>query len=253
MEVLAGFGGFWIDPETQAVGLDRPEAIAAAQFLVNTLETGISPEAVLQSHELSTLEGFLQGDSAFLRNWPNAWSEINHPDSPIHGKVGAIPMQLRSEQADVAKSQGRTASGSWGLGINRQSQHRKQALIALNYFTSLPAQYHFMKETSYLPAYRLLYQKAFPGETGFASLSNAIDPHQFSETEAKALLLRAIEEAVQRPALPPANAQAPSYITVSQILQKHLSFALASPRSSAKTTQAMQAAALETRQALEAD
>jgi multiple sugar transport system substrate-binding protein len=32
VEVLNGYGGFWINPATREVGLDRPEAIAAVRF-----------------------------------------------------------------------------------------------------------------------------------------------------------------------------------------------------------------------------
>jgi multiple sugar transport system substrate-binding protein len=34
-EILEGYGGFWIDPKTNQVGLDHPEAIDAVTFLQN--------------------------------------------------------------------------------------------------------------------------------------------------------------------------------------------------------------------------
>ena len=38
VEILEGYGAFWVNPETLEVGLDRPEAIQAVEFLRSTLE-----------------------------------------------------------------------------------------------------------------------------------------------------------------------------------------------------------------------
>lgn len=42
-EILQGYGGFWVNPETQAIGLDAPESIEAVKFLRQTIKQGISP------------------------------------------------------------------------------------------------------------------------------------------------------------------------------------------------------------------
>ncbi|HBY79945.1 MAG TPA: ABC transporter substrate-binding protein, partial [Cyanobacteria bacterium UBA11148] len=31
-EVLEGYGGFWVNPDTLEVGLDQPEAVQAVEF-----------------------------------------------------------------------------------------------------------------------------------------------------------------------------------------------------------------------------
>lgn len=51
VEILEGHGGFWVDPDTEEVGLDEPEAIAAMEFLVQTIDDGISPRGVTTYQE----------------------------------------------------------------------------------------------------------------------------------------------------------------------------------------------------------
>jgi multiple sugar transport system substrate-binding protein len=67
LEVLRGFGGFWI--ENGEVGLDRPEAEKALEFLCRTIGT-ISPEGVTTYAEEESRLLFQSGRALFLRNWP---------------------------------------------------------------------------------------------------------------------------------------------------------------------------------------
>jgi multiple sugar transport system substrate-binding protein len=46
IEVLEGNGGFWVNPQTNEVGLDRPEAIGALNFLRTTVDKGVTPTGV---------------------------------------------------------------------------------------------------------------------------------------------------------------------------------------------------------------
>lgn len=43
VEVLQGFGGYWINSDTLEVGLDSPEAIASVQFLLDTIKKEFLP------------------------------------------------------------------------------------------------------------------------------------------------------------------------------------------------------------------
>ncbi|MBF2080554.1 MAG: extracellular solute-binding protein, partial [Synechococcales cyanobacterium T60_A2020_003] len=40
VEVLAGYGGFWLKPDTREIGLAQPEAIQAVNFLRRTIKDG---------------------------------------------------------------------------------------------------------------------------------------------------------------------------------------------------------------------
>jgi multiple sugar transport system substrate-binding protein len=70
VEILEGFGGFWVNSETNEVGLDQPEAIQAVEFLRSAIDKSISPPGVTSYREEDTRRLFVSGESAFLRNWP---------------------------------------------------------------------------------------------------------------------------------------------------------------------------------------
>jgi multiple sugar transport system substrate-binding protein len=92
VEVLEGYGGFWINPETEAIGLDRPETIQAINFLRSTIQEGVSPPGVTTYQEEDTRRFFQSGRAAFLRSWPYVWALANQEGSAIQGKVGIQPM-----------------------------------------------------------------------------------------------------------------------------------------------------------------
>jgi multiple sugar transport system substrate-binding protein len=75
LEVLWGYGGDWIDPETREVSLDQPEALRALDFLKRSLGT-ISPTAVTTYAEEDTRTLFQNDRAIFLRNWPYVWTAM---------------------------------------------------------------------------------------------------------------------------------------------------------------------------------
>lgn len=188
VEVLHGYGGVWIDPETRTVGLDQPEAIAAVEFLVRTIESGISPPLTNPYTDDEALLAFLDGESVFMRNWPFALNQDVTQQSPLRDHIRRIPMPLHAEGHT-----GGGCKGSWGLGIARRSQHPKQAWEAIQYFTSESAQRQFIQRTSYIPSRKALLSTP--------------------------ALIEATEEAVLRPPIA-------EYADASLILQTHLERAL---------------------------
>jgi len=110
VEILEGFGGFWANPDTLEVGLDKPQAIQAAQFLRDTINKRVSPPGVVTYGEEETRLLFQNGGSTFLRNWPYVLKLANAEDSKIRGKVGIKPM---------IQAQGQV--GGFGNRVNSQS------------------------------------------------------------------------------------------------------------------------------------
>jgi multiple sugar transport system substrate-binding protein len=143
VEVLHGYGGFWINPETLEVGLDRDEAIKAVNFLRDTMfkkkpKKPISPRTLTTYRENDTNELFLEGkgDAIFLRNWLYGDSLANQTDSDssIRKEIGLKPM---------IHAQGHTSGacqGGWGLGIAHNTKHPKEAWQAVQFFSSAAAQ-----------------------------------------------------------------------------------------------------------------
>ena len=88
VEVLQGFGGYWVKSDSLEVGLDRPEPLQAIAFLRDTLRLGISPPGSTTYQEEEARRLFQSGRVAMMRSWPYAWPLANKSDSPIQGKIG---------------------------------------------------------------------------------------------------------------------------------------------------------------------
>ncbi|WP_066379631.1 MULTISPECIES: ABC transporter substrate-binding protein [unclassified Anabaena] len=219
VEVLEGFGGFWVNPDTLAVGLDRPESLQAVEFLRSTIQQGVSPPGVTTYQEEDTRRLFQSGQAVFLRSWPYVWPLANQENSPVAGKIGIKSMVHAPEQT------GGACLGGWGLGIAKSSKHPEAAWKAIQYFTSEEAQQRFILQSGFVPSRRSLFT----------------NPDIVAKYPHYPQLLKVVEKSVLRPPVA-------QYAQVSDILQRYLSAAL-SGRISPK--RAMQAAAGETRRLLE--
>lgn len=218
VEVLAGSGGFWIDPQTKAVGLDRPESVQAVKFLLDTIQTGVSPPGVVTYQEEEARRLFQSGAAVFLRNWPYAWPLANAEDSPVKGKIAIKPMVHAPGQESAA------CQGGWGWGIAKTTRHPKEAWEAVQYLTSLETQRKVTLSTGYLPARRSLYN----------------DPEIVRTYNFFPAMLNVLKNAALRPPIA-------QYAQASDILQRYLSAALTRQMTPER---AMTAAANETRRLL---
>jgi len=218
VEILEGFGGYWVNPETLEVGLDQPETLAAIEFLKNTIQIGISPPGVTTYQEEETRRIFQNGNSAFLRNWPYVWPLANAESSPIDGKIAIKPM--------VHTKNGNSGAclGGWALGISKSTKHPEAAWKAISYFTSEEAQRKFVLEAGFVPSRRSLF----------------LDPQIVAKYPHYPQLLKVVDQAVLRPPIA-------QYAQTSDILQRYLSAALTSRMT---PEVAMKNAASETRQLL---
>jgi multiple sugar transport system substrate-binding protein len=219
LEILTGFGGFWIDPATQRVGLDEPPAREALHFLLTCARPGgISPPGVLGYQEEESRRMFQDGRAVFLRNWPYAWRLAQREDSPLRGRIGAGPM--------VAADGGRRAAtlGGWGLAISSYSQAPAPALAFIRHATTLESQRLLCAPTGYAPALHAAYED-----------STLVAANPFLPT-----VLALHESAVPRPALV-------DYARASDILQRRLSSALSGRQT---VEEALAGATRETRQLL---
>jgi multiple sugar transport system substrate-binding protein len=212
-EILQGYGGFWVNPETQAIGLDAPESIEAVNFLRQTIEQSISPPGVTTYAEEETRRLFESGNTVFLRNWPYVYALASN--SPIAGKYGIQPM------VHLPGKQSGACLGGWGFGISKSSKHQREAWQVIEYFNQPDIQRQYFLETGYVPSRKSLFT----------------DDTLVAKYNYLPALLQGAENAVLRPPIP-------QYAQVSDILQRYLSAAL----TGSKTPEAaMKAAAGETR------
>jgi multiple sugar transport system substrate-binding protein len=217
-EVLQGFGGFWVKPDSLAVGLDRPETLQAIDFLRETIKMGVSPPGVTTYQEEEARRLFQGGRVAFMRSWPYAWPLGDRADSPIRGKIAIKAM------VGTPGNSGGACLGGWGLGIAKSSKHPQEAWEVIKYFTSEDVQRKLILQAGYVPSRTALFT----------------DPEIVAKYPHYPKLLEVSQNAVLRPPIA-------QYAQVSDILQRYLSAALTDRISPA---QAMQAAATETRQLL---
>ncbi|MEB3358771.1 MAG: ABC transporter substrate-binding protein [Synechococcales bacterium] len=217
VEILEGFGGYWVNPDTLEVGLDRPEAIAAVEFLRNTIESGISPPGVVTYAEEEARRLFQSGEAIFMRNWPYVYSLAQ--ESGIQGKYAIKPMVHQPNEDSGA------CQGGWGFGIAKTTPHPDEAWRVIEYFSQPEVQKQFVLETGYVPSRRSLFT----------------DPDIVATYSFMPDLLNIIEQAVLRPPIA-------QYAQASDILQRYLSAALTGNMSAEA---AMNAAARETRRLVE--
>jgi multiple sugar transport system substrate-binding protein len=218
LEVLTGFGGVWVDPNSLTVGLDTPESIKALEFLQTALKTGVSPPGSTAYAEEDTRYLFQAGKALFLRNWPYAYPLVNAKDSPVAGKF-AVQGMVHQPGHPLGACQ-----GGWGLGISSQSPHPEAAWEVVRYLTSPDAQKQFALKTGKIPARKALFQ----------------DPEILSQFPYYSALYPILEQATLRPPIT-------QYAQASDILQRYLSAALTGKLTASA---ALARAAAETRQLL---
>ena len=197
LEMIDGFGGDWFDVNNQSLGLNEVPGVEAAQWLTDLIETGISPRAVTTFAEPEALRNFQSGESAFMRNWPYAWAELQKQDSPVRGKIGISTM------VSLPGVEPASTLGSWGFTLLRGSNHNDAVIKAIKYLTSAEAQRVMFIEHGYTPTVKALYE----------------DLELIQDYPHLALLSRALNNAVLRP-------ETPIYAQISDVLQRSLSASL---------------------------
>lgn len=218
VEILEGFGAFWIDPDTQEVGLDSDRAIEAVTFLKNTLEKGVSPPGITTYQEEEARRFFQNGKAAFMRNWPYVWTLANSDDSPVAGNIAIKPMIHEAGYSSGA------CQGGWGLGMVKGTPHPEEAWRVIDFISSEATQKEFVMQTGYVPSREALFT----------------DPELVAKYSHFPELLEVQKQSVLRPPIP-------QYAQASDILQRYLSSALTDRMSPAE---AMGDAAAETRRLL---
>ena len=144
LEVLNGFGGEWISNDNKVL-LNSDESKKAIGWLKELIDSNVSPTAVTNFTENEALQVFESGDSAFMRNWPYAWSLLQKDNSKVKGLVGVTTMVAIKEKYKTA------TLGSWGFSIIKSSENKIEAMKIINYLTSLESQKHLFINNGYTP------------------------------------------------------------------------------------------------------
>jgi len=149
LEWQAAEGGGRIIEEDQTISVNNPEAIRAWQRAARWVGS-ISPPGVVGYREWDSLNVWVAGDAAFMRNWPSAYADSQAAESPIRNKF------------DIALLPGGKAGrvgtlGGWGLGISRFSAHPREALELVRYLIRRDVQVKRSRALSQPPTLPELY------------------------------------------------------------------------------------------------
>ena len=205
LEVLRGFGGQWLSASADRVELGSPAGVAAASWLRQLIDLGITPRAVANFAEPEALQSFEAGDAALMRNWPYAWAELQKPGSQVRGKVGVTTMVAAPGGSPAA------TQGSWGFSLVSQSPHPREAALVIAALTAPEVQKDLARRLGYTPTLSALFE----------------DPELVAANPVLPELRRALEATVLRPLNP-------LYAQLSDILQRQLSEVITGEREPAE-------------------
>jgi trehalose/maltose transport system substrate-binding protein len=149
LEWQAAEGGGRIIEEDRTISVNNPQAIRAWQRAAHWVGS-ISPPGVVGYREWDSLNVWVAGDAAFMRNWPSAYADSRAAGSPVRNDF------------DIALLPGGKAGrvgtlGGWGLAVSRFSPHPREALELIRYLTRRDVQEQRYRVLSQPPTQPELY------------------------------------------------------------------------------------------------
>ena len=149
LEWQAAEGGGRIIEEDQTISVNNRQATKAWQRAARWVGS-ISPPSVVGYREWDSLNVWVAGDAAFMRNWPSAYVDSQAAGSPIRNKfdVALLPGGKAGQAGTL---------GGWGLAVSRFSTHPHEALELVQYLTRNDVQVQRARLLSQPPTLPELY------------------------------------------------------------------------------------------------
>jgi trehalose/maltose transport system substrate-binding protein len=149
LEWQAAEGGGRIIEDDQTISVNNQQAIRAWQRAAHWVGS-ISPPSVVGYREWDSLNVWIAGDAAFMRNWPSAYVNSQAAGSQIRNRfdIALLP----------GGKGGRVGTfGGWGLAVSRFSAHPREALELVRYLTRKDVQVWRSRVLSQPPTLPELY------------------------------------------------------------------------------------------------
>jgi multiple sugar transport system substrate-binding protein len=143
LEFVWAFGGQVLDAGGQPA-FDSPETRAALQQMVDFVRGGLVPPEMASYGEAETLDAFVQGETAMMRNWFYAWDQLNAPGAPLAGLVAIAPLPT-------------SCLGGQSLALSANSFHPDQAFRFMAFLTGDEQQVQLGRMGSRPPARLTIY------------------------------------------------------------------------------------------------
>jgi trehalose/maltose transport system substrate-binding protein len=125
--IASSGGGHFIDGGKATINNSKAANILN-MFRANVGVT--SPRAVTTYQEGEAQTAFTNGDAAFERNWPYAYSLNTAAGSKVKGKFAVAPLPHGAGGHSVA------TVGGWQLAVSKYSKHQDAAIEFVRYMTS---------------------------------------------------------------------------------------------------------------------
>jgi trehalose/maltose transport system substrate-binding protein len=149
LEWQAAEGGGRIIERDQTISVNNPQAIRAWQRAAHWVGS-ISPPGVVGYREWDSLNVWVAGDAAFMRQWPSAYIDSRAAGSLIRNKFDTALLP--------GGKAGRVGTlGGWGLAVSRFSAHPREALELVRYLTRRDVQVKRARVLSQPPTLPELY------------------------------------------------------------------------------------------------
>ena len=133
--LLSAFGGQFLDDQGKPAFATNG-GLQALEYMVQTLEDGISNPNSVEYLEEDVRRVFSNGEAAFALNWTYMYNLANAgDDSAVKGQVGVAPAPGVEGASELS-----AMNGSMGLGVTATSQHPDEAWDYVVYITSQPVQ-----------------------------------------------------------------------------------------------------------------
>ncbi len=136
-EMIADAGGSSVSADYSTSEIDSPAGKKALDFLLSTIATGITPQAVSTFQETEAMNVFNEGNAAFMASNAYVWGTTQDPEvSKVVGKVAMAPMPT----FDGQQAPGYSATGGSTLCLNPNSEHPDEAVKLIEFMTGPEAQ-----------------------------------------------------------------------------------------------------------------
>jgi len=146
VEVLSGYGGQIFDNPVQPtkVRINSPEALKALQQMVDWIhQYKISSTTVLSDEEANSQNLWIQGNAAFMRNWPGVITASSDAHAATAEKFQVVTLPSGPQGPS------RSCLGGWNLAINNFSPNKEKAWKFIYWLLQEDAQqYLALKESS---------------------------------------------------------------------------------------------------------
>lgn len=155
LEWVVSHGGGTIIDDKGNITINNPGAAKALDTAASWIGS-IAPQGVLNYGEEDSRGVWQNGNAAFMRNWPYAWSLGQAADSPIKDKIGVAALPAGSG-AGARKA---ATLGGWQLAVNKYSKNVDAAASLALYMASAEIQKKRAVGGSYNPTIPALYKDA---------------------------------------------------------------------------------------------